>query len=95
MAVRKDSVQIDISFITDENRQFAKINQANRDFIRDLRKTKKEGGDLTKILSGVVAEGEKLENIDLSKVAPAELIARGSTVAGHLAADPGKRTGRR
>lgn len=84
MAVRKDSVQIDISFITDENRQFAKINQANRNFIRDLRKTKKEGGDLTKILSGVVSEGEKLEKLDLSKVAPAELIARGRQLRGIL-----------
>jgi hypothetical protein len=76
MAVRKDQVQIDITFLTDENRQFAKLNQANKQLIRDLRKTKKEGGDLAGVVQNIARQAGQVEKIDLGKVAPAELIAR-------------------
>lgn len=84
MAVRKDSVQIDITFITDENRQLAKLNQGNKGMLKDLRQIKKEGGDVAEVVQRIAREGEKVANIDLTRVAPAELIARAKTLGAVL-----------
>lgn len=80
MAVRKDSVEIDITFITDENREYAKLNQNNTKLLRDFRKIKKEGGDVAGVIQRIAKEGQKVENLDLSKVAPAELVSRARTL---------------
>ena len=50
MAVRRDQVQLDVSFITDESRAFAKQIEANKEFVRDLRTAQKEGKGLDRVL---------------------------------------------
>jgi len=76
MAVRKDKVQIDISFITDESKQYAKLIESNKQFLSDLYKAKNRGEDLTKVVSRMAKEAKKVSDVDLSKLAPSQLIAR-------------------
>lgn len=73
MAARKDNVQINIAFITDESKEYAKLIKTNQGFINDLYKTAKAGGDVTKSINDMVAAGKAAGKIDLSKVAPAQL----------------------
>ena len=76
MAVRKDEVQISIAFLTDESKQYAKLVTENKAFLKDLRKAKKEGKDLTGVVNQIVSAGKKVEGIDLKKLAPAQLVSR-------------------
>ncbi|MEM7290059.1 MAG: hypothetical protein AAF412_06780 [Pseudomonadota bacterium] len=76
MAIRKDSVQIDITFLTDENRQLAKLNKSTDNLFRDLKRVKKEGGDLNAVLQQMVDSGKDIAALDLTRIAPAELITR-------------------
>ena len=76
MAVRKDKVQISVAFLTDESKEYAKLVQENKDFLKDLRKAKKEGKDLSSIVNQIAQAGKKVGKIDLKKLAPAQLVSR-------------------
>ena len=76
MAIRKDKVQISIAFLTDESKQYAKLIEENKKFISDINKAKKSGGDLTKIINGIVASGKKANGINLNKLASSQLVTR-------------------
>ena len=76
MAVRRDSVQIDISFITDESKAFAQTIQNTKEFQKELRRAKRNGEDLTGTINQIVNAGKQVEGLDLKKVAPAQLIQR-------------------
>lgn len=76
MAVRKDEYQLDIQFITDESRAFAKTIQANKGFITDLQKAQKEGKGVADVMTQIANNGKKVQGLDLTNVAPAQLIAR-------------------
>ena len=76
MAVRRDKVQLDIEFITDESRALAKANTDTKALTRELRKTVKEGGDVADVMRRIEQAGAKVEDIDLSQVAPAQLVTR-------------------
>lgn len=78
MTPRTDSYQLKVIFLTDESKEYAKLIQSNKDFISDLKKTAKSGGDVTKILNDMVKAGQEAGKIDLSKVAPAQLRERAS-----------------
>jgi len=76
MSLRRDQYQLDIQFITDENRAFAKTVQDNRTFVKDLKNAQKEGKGVAEVMNRIAAVGKKVEGLDLNKVAPAQLIAR-------------------
>jgi hypothetical protein len=104
MAIRTDKVQLDIEFITDESKQFAKsildtkaltseIDKAKkelRDYERELQKTTLSEAKRTEILgkqadaekrvadnlTKIAEEAKKTASIDLTKLAPAQLIER-------------------
>ena len=76
MAVRRDKVQLNIEFITDESRALAKANTDTKALTRELRKTVKEGGDVADVMRRISEAGGKVEDLDLSKVAPAQLVTR-------------------
>jgi len=76
MAVRRDQVQLDVTFITDESRAFAKQIEANKQFVMDLRTAQKEGKGLDRVLGQIVDSAGDIEDIDLSNVAPRQLIDR-------------------
>lgn len=76
MAVRQDKVQLNIEFITDESRALAKANVDTKALTAELAKTVKAGGDVSDVMRRIAAAGGAVEDIDLSKVAPAQLITR-------------------
>jgi len=76
MAVRKDEVQISIAFLTDESKAYAKLIQDNKAFIEDIRRARKEGADLSETVKKIADAGKAVGNVDLSKLAPAQLVAR-------------------
>lgn len=76
MAVRQDQVQLNIAFLTDESRAFARMVQENKAFISDLQKAQKEGRSLDGIINKMAESGKKVQNLDLSRLAPAQLIER-------------------
>ena len=59
MAVRKDKVQINIAFITDESKQFAKLINSNEKYLDDLTKAKKEGKELGEVINNFVNAGKR------------------------------------
>lgn len=75
MAVRQDKVQISIAFLTDESKEYAKLINSNKQFIKELKDTIKTGGDVATSLDKMVDAAKGAEKIDLSKVAPAQLRA--------------------
>ena len=76
MAIRKDKVQISIAFLTDESKQYAKLIEENKKFISDINKARKSGGDLTKVINGIVESGKKVSGINLNKLASSQLVTR-------------------
>ncbi|MEL6274277.1 MAG: tape measure protein [Bacteroidota bacterium] len=76
MAVRRDQYQLDIQFITDESRAFARTVKDNRQFIADLKNAQKEGKGVAEVMSRIAANGKQVQGLDLTRVAPAQLIAR-------------------
>jgi len=76
MAVRTDTVQLNIEFITDESRALAKANVDTKALTTELRKTVRAGGDVADVMQRIEKAGGKVADIDLSKVAPKQLITR-------------------
>lgn len=81
MAVRKDEVQISIAFLTDESKAYAKLIQDNQEFIRDLQKARKAGEDLGGTVKKIADSGAAASKIDLSQLAPAQLVTRARQIA--------------
>lgn len=76
MAVRKDQVQINVSFITDESKAYAKLIESNKDFIKDLNTAKAKGEDVTATIRKMAAAAQGVSNTDLTQLVPAQLISR-------------------
>jgi hypothetical protein len=76
MAVRKDEVQLSISFITDESKRYAKLIQDNKQFISDLTSAQKKGEDVAATLKKIVDSGKGVADIDLTKLTPSQLVER-------------------
>lgn len=76
MAVRRDEVQISIAFLTDESKAYAKLIQDNKEFIEDIKRARKEGGDLSAAVKKIADSGKEVGKVDLSKLAPAQLVTR-------------------
>lgn len=76
MAVRKDQVQINISFLTDESKAYAKLIQDNDKFIKDLKTAQKNGQDLTQTIKNIATAGQSASNISLDKVTSSQLVSR-------------------
>ena len=104
MAVRQDSVQLRVEFITDESRQLASTLLTTKQYTDEINKSsvaiKKYQAELAKVgadeakraailnkialeeqkvatnLAAVAAEGKKVQALDLSKIAPAQLLDR-------------------
>jgi hypothetical protein len=76
MAVRKDQVQISVSFITDESKAYAKLIESNKGFINDLNAAKKKGEDVTATIRKMAAAAQGVQDTDLTQLVPAQLITR-------------------
>ena len=76
MAVRKDEVQLSISFITDESKRYAKLIQDNKQFISDLISAQKKGEDVADTIKKIVDSGKGVADIDLTKLTPSQLVER-------------------
>jgi hypothetical protein len=76
MAVRKDEVQLNISFITDESKRYAKLIQDNKQFISDLISAQKKGQDVADTIKKIVDSGKGVADIDLTKLTPSQLVER-------------------
>ena len=76
MAVRKDQVQINVSFITDESKAYAKLIESNKGFIKDLNTAKAKGEDVTATIRKMAAAAQGVKDTDLTQLVPAQLISR-------------------
>jgi hypothetical protein len=76
MAVRRDTVQLNVEFITDEARNLAKTNTEVEKLTRELKSTVRRGGDVADVMRRISEAGGKVEDLDLTKVAPRALITR-------------------
>jgi len=109
MAVRQDSVQLNVQFITDESKALARTNVDTKKYNDEIRAAQKNIADYKKELDKagtseakrsellakmaveekkvaagfdqIAAAGKKTAAIDLSKVAPAQLVARARQLA--------------
>ena len=81
MAVRQDQVQIRLDILTDESKQYAKLINSNKTLIKDLIRAEKKGEDVSQAIRAIAQESRKVENIDLSKLTPAQLIQRSRQLA--------------
>jgi hypothetical protein len=76
MAVRQDKVQLNIEFITDESRNLLKANKDMRALTTELQNTVKKGGDVADAMRRIREAGGKVEDLNLSRVAPQQLVTR-------------------
>ncbi len=81
MSIRKDVYQLDIQILTEETKKLGKINTDMKALQAELRKTQKAGGDTSDVLRRMAASGKQIEKLDLSKVAPQQLITRSRALA--------------
>lgn len=76
MSVRQDKVQINIEFLTDETKAFARTIQDTKNFQDELRKAQKNGGDVNAVIQKIIDSGKSLAGLDLKNVMPAQLTQR-------------------
>lgn len=88
MALAKDKVQISISFITDESKEYAALINQNKQFIKELKDAQKAGKDVTDQINKMVESGKSVEKLDLSKIAPAQLRDRARQIQQVIALIP-------
>lgn len=81
MAVRKDEVQLSINFITDESKQYAKLINQNKAFIKELNRAKRKGEDMSATINKIVRSGQSLQGIDLSRLLPSQLLQRARQIS--------------
>lgn len=84
MAVRRDKIQLDVEIITDESRALAKTNVDVAKLQRELRKAVKDGGDVAEVMRRIEQAGGRVQDIDLTRVAPRQLITRARQLQGIL-----------
>lgn len=80
MALTRDKYQLDITFITDDNRALAKTIEATKDLPRELRKAQQEGKGVAEVMKKIEQAGASAEKVDLGRVLPAQLITRGKQI---------------
>jgi uncharacterized membrane protein YdfJ with MMPL/SSD domain len=76
MSVRQDKVQINIEFLTDESKAFARTIQDTKNFQEELRKAQKDGGNVNAVIQKIIDSGKSLAGLDLKNVMPAQLTQR-------------------
>lgn len=76
MAVRRDQVQIDISFITDESRAFAKTIGDTQNYLKTIKQAQKEGKVLSGVVDDIAKSSAKVKDIDLSNLTKGQLVSR-------------------
>ena len=81
MSVRKDTYQLRVEIITDDSKKLAAINTETKQLEKELREAKKSGAGVEEALAKLAAAGKKASDIDLTKVAPAQLVTRSRDLA--------------
>lgn len=76
MAVRRDQVQIDISFITDESRALAKTIDDTKGYLKTIKQAQKEGKVLSGVIDDIAKSSAKVQDIDLSNLTKGQLVSR-------------------
>lgn len=76
MAVRRDQVQIDISFITDESRALAKTIDDTKGYLKTIKQAQKEGKVLSGVIDDIAKSSAKVQDIDLSNLTKGQLLSR-------------------
>ena len=76
MAVRQDKVQLNIEFVTDESRALAKVNTDMRGLTKELNEARRKGGDVADVMRRISEAGGKVEKLDLTRIAPDQLVTR-------------------
>ena len=76
MAVRRDQVQIDISFITDESRALAKTIDDTKGYLKTIKQAQKEGKVLSGVIDDIAKSSAKVQDLDLDNLNKGQLISR-------------------
>lgn len=76
MAVRRDQVQIDISFITDESRALAKTIDDTKGYLKTIKQAQKEGKVLSGVIDDIAKSSAKVQDLDLDNLNKGQLVSR-------------------
>ena len=76
MAVRRDQVQIDISFITDESRALAKTIDDTKGYLKTIKQAQKEGKVLSGVIDDIAKSSAKVQDLDLDNLNKGQLLNR-------------------
>ncbi|MEO7176149.1 MAG: hypothetical protein ABI002_10190, partial [Saprospiraceae bacterium] len=76
MAVRKDSIQIDLTIVTKDQAQFNNLVKTNYSFIKELKEAQGDATKLTTVMQKINASGREISKIDIGNLSRADLVNR-------------------